>query len=277
MHRKIRHIEFRQHFLGCFGVVVGRPADEREAGERHHRVNQRTTFFHEERVNRRPSIEAGRERGDHLQPASLHCGNHAVVMIGVARQHVRAHQQQAHRAALAARRDGRQGGYGFRHARCHVWVVETHFRILNRFAHFGQSAKPFARAIGVAIHQCVNKISNVLLGSSQPILHGQKIGTHILRSARNETQQARQTAQHLHLLRTFGRARGLLRAFFFVAFESLEHRHDAGGGLVHLELADACELHHLCGGHAAHHRITVVASSGKYRQDRLKMILHKEH
>ncbi len=67
---EVGHVELREHFLGGARVVVGRTADEREAGQRHDGIDDRAPVLHEELFDRGPRIEAGREGRDDAQPAA---------------------------------------------------------------------------------------------------------------------------------------------------------------------------------------------------------------
>ena len=104
LHRRdgeVGHVEPGEHVLGRLGVVVGRPADQREAGQRHQGVDQRLAVTQEEPLDRRTRIEPGGKGRDHAQAARLQRRDDAVVVTGVAGQQVGAHQQQADRAARA--------------------------------------------------------------------------------------------------------------------------------------------------------------------------------
>ena len=74
-------------------------------------------------------------------------------------------------------------------------------------------------------------------GARQPILQRQEIGAHVLRGARNETQQLRQLPQHLHLALAAG-ARAIA-----VAAQPLEPGDRAERLAAHVELADPRQPH----------------------------------
>ena len=48
----VRHVEVAQHPARGLGIVVGRPADQREAGEVHNRINHHLTAMDEEFLDR---------------------------------------------------------------------------------------------------------------------------------------------------------------------------------------------------------------------------------
>ena len=91
-------------FLGRLGVVVGRAADQREAGQRYHRVDHRAAVLHEEALDRRPLVEAAGKRRNHAQSLGFERRDHAVVVAGVAGQQIGPQQQQTNGALLVARR-----------------------------------------------------------------------------------------------------------------------------------------------------------------------------
>jgi len=49
----VGHVQPGQHVLGRLGIVVGRPADQREAGQRDHRVHRHAAVLDEETFDRR--------------------------------------------------------------------------------------------------------------------------------------------------------------------------------------------------------------------------------
>jgi hypothetical protein len=65
--REVGHVQRRQHVLGRLGIVVGRAADQREAGERDHGVDDRPAVLHEEALDRRAGVQTGGEGRDHAQ------------------------------------------------------------------------------------------------------------------------------------------------------------------------------------------------------------------
>ena len=132
---------------------------------------------------------------------------------------------------------------------------------------------------GVAVHQEVDHVRDVLLGAGEPVLQRQEIGAHVLRGAGDEAQDLRQPAQHLHLLRAGGGrdaarpsplASGLPRRRFRKAIAPV-----AGRG--HVELAHAGQLGHLGGRHRADHRVAMVAARLQRRQDRQEVVFEEQH
>ena len=102
--RDVGHVERRQHLFGGAGIVVGRAADQREAGQRDHRVDERPAALQEIALDRRPRVESAGEGRDDPQALGFQRRDHAVVVRGVAGEHVGAHHQQADHAGLAAAR-----------------------------------------------------------------------------------------------------------------------------------------------------------------------------
>ena len=90
--------------------------------------------------------------------------------------------------------------------------------------------------------------------------------------ARNEAQQLRQAAQHLHLC---GATRGGL--VFAAATQFLQQGHGAAGGFAHVKLTKACQLCHFRGTGHANHRIAVHATGAQIVQDRQKVVFKKQH
>ena len=203
-HREVGHVQPDQHLLGGPGVVVGRAADQREAGERDHALDHRLPGGEEVLLDRRPRVEAGGEGRDHAQAAGLHGGDHAVIVRGVARQQVGAHQQQADRAAAAAL--GQRLG-ALADAARQTRVIDADLRVLDRRGRLGGTAQHPARAIGVAIDQKLDHADDVVRRAGQPVLQRQEVGAHVLGGARDEAQDLGQPAQHLHLLGTGTRVR----------------------------------------------------------------------
>jgi hypothetical protein len=100
--RDVGHVEPREQRLGSARVVVGGSADQREAGERQHGIDDRPAVLEEEALDGRPRIEPGGEGRDHPQAPRLERGDHPVIVAGIAGQQVGAHQQQADGPGLAA-------------------------------------------------------------------------------------------------------------------------------------------------------------------------------
>jgi hypothetical protein len=161
-------------------------------------------------------------------------------------------------------------------------VIDTHFGVFGGGQYLGFPAQPGARAVGIAVHQQLHHLHEVVLGAGQPVLQGEEVGPHVLCGARDEAQDLGQSAQHLHLLRAggglaFGAAVAVDVVAFALAPHALEHRHEAAGGRAHVEFAHARELHHLGGGHGADHGVARVTPRFQRRQDRQEVVLHEQH
>ena len=194
-------------------------------------------------------------------------------MTGIARQQIRAQQQQADCAFVfsdLARQVSRVRRQTIRHAR----VVNADLGVLDRRGRFGGTAQGFAVAVGVAVHQEANQVGHVLFRTAQPILHGQKVRAHILRRARNKAQHLRNAAQHFHL-----RGTACTRLFFTVfatsAAQLFQHGHRAAGRLAHVELAQLGELHHFTRRHHAHHGVAGIAAGLERGQDGQEVVFQK--
>ena len=105
----VRHIQGGQHLFGRARVIVGRAADQREAAERDQRIDGRAAVLHEELLDGGTLVQARRKGRNDLQTARLQRCNHAVIMPGVAREHVGPHQQQTDGALAHRWRSGEVG------------------------------------------------------------------------------------------------------------------------------------------------------------------------
>ena len=273
MRGDVGQVELGEDVLGGAGIVVRRPAHQREARQRHHRIDDRPAVLHEELVDRRACIESGAERRHHAQALRLHRRDHAVVVAGVAGQQVRPQHQQADRAARAARRcEVRQVLGALRQAPRHPRVVHAELGILDRLGRLARAAQRAPGAVGITIHQEADHVVHVVFGAAEPVLQGHEVRAHVLGGARHEAQHLRDPAQHLHLRgATCG---GLV---LLVAAQSLQQRERTRRRLVHVELAEPRELDHLGGRHRADHRITLLAAGPQGGQDRQEMILEEQH
>ena len=102
MGRQIGNVEGAENFFGGARIVVRRPANEREAGERHERINRRPAVFHEELFDGRARVKPAGEGWNHAKAARFQGCNSAVVMRRVAGQKIRAHDDDADGSARAA-------------------------------------------------------------------------------------------------------------------------------------------------------------------------------
>ncbi len=276
-HRQVRHVELRQRLLGGVGVVVGRTADEREAGERDERVDHRLAVAQEEALHGRARVEAAGEGGDHAQPARLERSDHAVVVRAVAGEQVRAHDEHADRAALAARGHARQRGDAVGEAPVDARVVDADLGVLDRKLGLGEAMQRSSRPARVAVDEVVHEVRHVLLGAREPVLQGEEIGAHVLCRAGNEAQQLRHATQHRHLTRAGTRRRRAVLAAAGLAAQLLQHGHQRARGRRHVEPAHARELGDLAGAHRADHRVAMVAARLQRRQHRQEVLLHEQH
>ena len=194
--REIGHVQRGENFLGRLGVVVGGATDQREAGQRDHRIDRAAAVLHEEAFDRRPLIETAGESRDHPQPSRLERRDYAVIMTGISGQQIRTQQEDTDGAAFA--RQFRQAFGRLGDAAFEAWMVDPDVGVFDRRLGLDDAAQAAARAIGVAVHQQADHVGDVLLGPRQPVLQGQEVGAHVLRGAGNEAQQLWQLPQHLH-------------------------------------------------------------------------------
>jgi hypothetical protein len=163
-------------------------------------------------------------------------------------QQIGTHQQQTDRALRGTGR-GRQEICPLADPALDARVVDADIGIFDRRTYLECAPQPDPVAAGVAVHEIADQITHVFFRTGQPVLHCQEVSADVLRRARNEAQDLRQAAQHLHLV-----GAGCLRLVLGAA-QFLQQRHGAGCGLRHIEAAHTCQLGHFGGRHAAHHGI----------------------
>ena len=258
----IGHVQPRQDVGGGAAVIIGRPADQAEPGQRHHRVHHRRAILHEEPLDRRARVQPAGEGRDHPQAARLQRRDGAVIVARVARQDVGAHHQQADRAVVARLRQ-RLGAFG--HAARQFGVIDAGLGILQRRLRL--DGAPAA----IAADQIAQHVGDVVVGTGQKILHRQEIGAQVLGLAGDVFQDLGQAAQHLHLARAGRSAR------LGLAAQPLQERQRPGLLHAHVELADPGQLDHLGRRHHGDQPLAVVASRFQRRQDRLDVLVEKHH
>ena len=269
MRGDIGPVEPGQDRFGGGGVVVGGAANQTEPGQVDHRINRDGAVFHEQPLDRRAPVEPTGKGGDDIEPLRLKRGDHPVIMRGIAGEHIRTQHQQPDRALCPA--TTRQIGHITRHALRQRGVIDADFGIFARQRGLHHATQGPPVAIGIAIDQHADHVGHIVVRRCQPILHGQEIGAHILRSTGDEFQQFGQTAQHRHLPRT-GTGAGLVGTA-----QLLDHRHQPGGGLVHAIIAHPRQLDHVARRHQADHRIAVVLPRLQVRHHRADVIFEKQH
>ena len=201
MRRKIRHIEFSQNFFRCCRIIVSRTADQRETGQRHQSINAGLAIFEKEFTDRIARIKsAGKSRNDR-EALGFEGGDHTIIMRAIASQQIGPHDEHANRALLACA-DLAQTISALGNTTGKCWMINTRFRIFDRIRNMQLAAQHFARAVGIAIDQRLHQIGDIIVRTCEPILKCEQIGANVLRSTRNETQQARDPAQHFHLVGT---------------------------------------------------------------------------
>ena len=100
----IGNVELGEDVLGRLSIVVGRAADQREAGEGNERIHGGSPVLQEVTFDRGTRVEAAGEGRHHREPAGFQRGDHPVVMLRVAGKQVRAHHQLADRAGCTGAR-----------------------------------------------------------------------------------------------------------------------------------------------------------------------------
>ena len=223
MRADIGHVQRSQQRLGRLGIVIGRPANQREPGQRHDRIHDRHTVFHEEPRYRLARIQPAGKGRQHAQAALLHGRDHAIIMPRIARQHIGPQHQQPDRARLA--RAPRQLRRVIDHAAARRGMVKPDLRVFDGCCHLQFRARRRAR---IPPHQHAQHVGEILLRAGQPVLHGQEVAAHVLRLARDETQHARQALEHLHLAAPAAARLGAAAQF-------LQHRHRAALARLHVE------------------------------------------
>ena len=84
MRGDIRHVQLGQQLLGCPRIVVGRPANQAEAGQRHNRIDRCLAVMGEVGPYRLALIQAAGKGGNDLQASCFERRDDAVIMRGVA-------------------------------------------------------------------------------------------------------------------------------------------------------------------------------------------------
>ena len=266
---KIGNVEPRQDRLRGPRIIVGRAADEREAGERHQRINDGLAVLQEEGLDRGAGIEPAGKGRHHLQPARFERCDHAVIMGGVLGEQVGAQKEEADCPDRPCRA-GKPGGL-CRQPAGKLRVIDAHLGIRAGRPGLKPRAQPFPRARGVAAGKRANHLHDIVVGAGQPILQRQEIGAHILRGARQEAQQLGQPAEHAHLPSPGIRARLRRPA------QPLEKRKRSGGRRIHAIAAKAGEPHHLAARHEPEDRVALLAAGLELRQHGADMVLEEEH
>ena len=268
LHRQggeIGHVQGGQGLLGGLVVVVGRAADQGEAGEGDHGVHRRPAIAHEETLQGRAGVQTAGEGRDHLQATVLEGGDDGVIVGGVASQDVGAHQQQAH-PSLPRRTCRRwQPGEVNADPLLEARVIEADLGILQRRWHLEAAAQRTAGAIGIAVDEIDHQGGNILVRTRQPVLEGEEIGAHVLGGAGDKAQQFGDMAQHGHLLG----ADALRLVGLGLAAQAFEQGHGPATRTIHLETAQSGQFHDLAGGEAGNHGVAMVTTGlegGQYRQ-----------
>ena len=264
----VGHVELGQHVLGSLGVVVGRAADERKAGKGHHRVDDRPRALKEIGAHRRARIETAAEGWNDAQAAGLERRDHTVVVPGVAGEDVGAHDEHADRPGLAG---ARKVLPLFRDLLAGAGMIKADVGIAFGRQRGRVTAQGLTGSARIAVDQHADELLDVVVRPGEPVLQPQEIAAHVLRLARNEAQDLRQPLQHLHLAGAAGAPAGALAA------QPLQPTDEAGGLLAHGEIAEARELDHLAGGHAAQHGVAMVPARDESGQHHPDVIVEEHH
>ena len=127
-----------------------------------------------------------------------------------------------------------------------VWMIKAHFGVFDRRR--GRNTAPF-RPGCVARNQKAHEAFNIIVRSTEPILHGQEPRPQILTLTRNKVQNFGNPPQHL-CLAFAGAARFLRR------LQLLQEPHHARGGPHHVQLTHFGQLHNFLIGDYTHQSIT---------------------
>ena len=195
MGREVGHVEPREQLDRRAGVVVGRPAHQRETGQRDHRVHACPTPVEKVRLDRGSRVETGGERRHDVEAAGLERLDDAVVVGGISREHVGPHEQEADSAASVLAGSG-QLAHRATGAPRQPRVIEPDIamRLGRGYPESAPEAAP--RAVGVAVDERAHQACEVRVGAREPVLEHHEIGAHVLGGAGDEAQDARQLAQH---------------------------------------------------------------------------------
>ena len=268
MGRQIGHVEPGQDVGRRRGVVIGRAADQREPGQRHQRVDGRHAIAQEIGLESRAGVETAGEGRDHAQALGLERRDDAVIMGRIASEHVGAHHQQPDRSGRAA---GPQMLEPLDDAPPGGRMVEPDLRIEGRRRGLQCPREMPPLTDGIARDQQPHEARQVLLRPGQPILQGEEVVADVLGGARNEAQQARQLAQHLHLPLA---ARG---AALLGAAQALQEADGTHRLARHRELAEAGQLHDLPGRHGAEHGVAGLAAGRQCGLDGPDVLVEEQH
>ena len=265
MRRDIGHVEPFQHFDRRVAVIIGWPADKAEPGQRQQRVDLCTMGVAEEGLDGGTPVQPRRKAGENPQPARLERPDHGVVMCGVARQHIAAHQEHADRAVRPIR-SGQIGGI-FGDPALQIGVIKPGLGIFLRRGHM--PAAPFLD-MAVARDQKADHRLDIVVRAAQPVLHHQEPRPQILRLARDQLEHARHPLEHAHL------ARAVLRRGLGRAPQLLQQLAGGRGGCAHVERAHPCQLHDLRIRDHADHRVAIVAPCLHVGHDRIQVLFEKQ-
>ncbi|MCU0620799.1 MAG: hypothetical protein MUC69_04770 [Gemmatimonadales bacterium] len=269
--REVRHVELRQRLARALRVVEGGTAHQREAGERHQRVDGGAPVgVGEVALDGGAGVEAGREGRDHRESPGLERADHRVVVGPIAAQQVGAHQHHAHAAGGAT---GRQGIEPLgQPAPRQVGVVEAGLGVRGgrfRLHHAG------GEVLRVPVQQHAHQVHQVLVRAGQPVLQREVVAAHVLRRPRDEAQQLRDAAQLPHL-RLAAPLAGLAAA------QPPQDAHGRPGPRrrrarpAHLEAPQARAAHHFGRRHDAHHRARGIAPRLERGEDCRDLLLGEE-
>ena len=133
LHRQVRHVQGFKQRLGRIRVVVCRPPNQGKAGQRYHGIDDGPVAFHKKALHRRPGIQTTGESWNDPEPTVFQGLDDCIVMATVARQSIRAHQQQANcPPCFACRRPGVGQGIQFgTDTRVDTGVVNPDLRVVD--------------------------------------------------------------------------------------------------------------------------------------------------
>ena len=265
--REVGHVQPREDVLGGLGVVVGRTADKGEARQADHGVDAGPAVLEEESLDRRAAVETAGEGRKNPQATRLQSLDHPIVVSAVVGQYIGPEDQHAdHAHRLTTQR--RQIRHPFDDPAGRPRMVQTQFRIVLGLRRVHAAAQASPGTVSVSTHQEPDHRRDIVLGSRQPVLHGQEVGAQILGGARYELEDFRQAAKHSHLAGAGGLG---LRAA-----QLLQHRQGPLVGTVHAQAAELRQADDLAGGQHADQGVAVLAARLQSRQHRPNLVLHEQ-
>ena len=184
MRGNIGNVERGELLDGCIDIIVGRSTHQGKSGEVNDSIHDRLAVLDEITFYGWTSVQSAGEGGDDFQTLRLQHFNHAVIMAGILTQQIGPQHQNTDRPDGVF--DGRKFLFIFEKTLFHIGMVDADFGISAGQLGGHMALQCLACTAGIAVNQATHHIDNIVIGSGQPILQGQKILPYVLRRARNE-------------------------------------------------------------------------------------------